>query len=561
MIVNTILSMLSPFINVIKGNPALNEGFRLIFVGIFFEFSRRYAATLFSSIKHSFIATARISESDEAFDWIHNYLSLYSEKEQQRSEFDLTSTAKKEDSVQLGYLYSLLLNILKPLLFWINFEQSSSFVSMDVQLSTRKPRHQSYYYDECRISVVPSIGTMQKIKYKGKTIKIGIIKDESSSPFDREEKWIVMQAYFTTPSKIFKPLLLESRKIYKSYSSNQTSIYTPIYSHEVRWKKKSSKPNRPWESIFLNENLKEWILNDCLEFLKERDFYLKRGTPWRRGYLCFGVAGSGKSSLIGAIAAKLGLDIYLINLGSKNLDDDNLQALIQACPGNCLLLMEDIDCAFTSKTPYAPTENNSTTSNNSSDPDLSDTPNKTAQSIRDSIKSITLSGLLNALDGVASSEGRLLFCTTNWKDKIDPALSRPGRCDIWIEFKHSTKSQAESLFKYFYREDYENGIHGDKPNDHDNELHSTKEEIDRSDQMIYDESRDELNILAEEFSKHIPEETISVSALQGYLMRYKRRPELAVENVTLWIENGCRQGPTPLLHDGKVELRIMDKQV
>ena len=42
---------------------------------------------------------------------------------------------------------------------------------------------------------------------------------------------------------------------------------------------------------------------------------------------------------------------------------------------------------------------------------------------------LTLSGLLNAIDGVTSSEGRIVFMTTNYVDKLDPALIRPGRVD------------------------------------------------------------------------------------------------------------------------------------
>ena len=42
---------------------------------------------------------------------------------------------------------------------------------------------------------------------------------------------------------------------------------------------------------------------------------------------------------------------------------------------------------------------------------------------------VTLSGLLNALDGVSSREGRVLFLTTNHPERLDPALVRPGRVD------------------------------------------------------------------------------------------------------------------------------------
>lgn len=79
---------------------------------------------------------------------------------------------------------------------------------------------------------------------------------------------------------------------------------------------------------------------------------------------------------------------------------------------------------------------------------------------------LSLSGLLNSLDGVAAAEGRyvshpyefitindvysLLFATTNHIERLDPALSRPGRMDVWVNFTHATKWQAEGIFKCFF---------------------------------------------------------------------------------------------------------------
>ncbi|OCF75658.1 hypothetical protein I204_02950 [Kwoniella mangroviensis CBS 8886] len=381
-----------------------------------------------------------------------------------------------------------------------------------------------------------NVGAWQKINFKGKTVRIGMVQDDDA--LREGKKWIIMKAYFATP-RMFTSLLTESHDKFKSLTANKTSIYTPNLSHGATWQRTSSRPNRPWESIFLVSNIKEWILNDCQEFLNESEFYLRRGIPYRRGYLCFGVAGSGKSSMIGALAAKLNLDIYLVNLGGKSLDDDKLQELLQACSGKCLLLMEDIDCAFTTKKPQDEEEVHPPQHPNS--PALANAIRNVQlpKFARQSKEGITLSGLLNALDGVASGEGRLLFCTTDWKDRIDSALSSPGRCDIWIEFKHATRSQAKSLFEYFYRSD---------PDSQDTINEDEKPAMD-------------ITSLAEGFSSHIPDDVISVSALQGYLMRHKRQPELAVENVRSWVEKGCGQGPTPLLHDGKVDLKVIGNTV
>jgi chaperone BCS1 len=63
---------------------------------------------------------------------------------------------------------------------------------------------------------------------------------------------------------------------------------------------------------------------------------------------------------------------------------------------------------------------------------------------------VTFSGLLNALDGVASQEGRVLFMTTNHIEKLDPALIRPGRCDVIVKFDLATADQARRMFLRFF---------------------------------------------------------------------------------------------------------------
>ncbi|KIY62898.1 hypothetical protein CYLTODRAFT_446948 [Cylindrobasidium torrendii FP15055 ss-10] len=63
---------------------------------------------------------------------------------------------------------------------------------------------------------------------------------------------------------------------------------------------------------------------------------------------------------------------------------------------------------------------------------------------------LSLSGLLNALDSVSAAVGRLLFATMNHIERLDHALARPGRIDVWVNFSHATKYQAEGIFKFFF---------------------------------------------------------------------------------------------------------------
>jgi chaperone BCS1 len=65
-------------------------------------------------------------------------------------------------------------------------------------------------------------------------------------------------------------------------------------------------------------------------------------------------------------------------------------------------------------------------------------------------RSVTFSGLLNALDGVRSQEGRILMMTTNHREKLDPALLRPGRADVHVELNYASVKQMKGLFKKFF---------------------------------------------------------------------------------------------------------------
>merc|ERR1719158_2290509 len=101
----------------------------------------------------------------------------------------------------------------------------------------------------------------------------------------------------------------------------------------------------------------------------------------------------------------------MLTLANKALTDTRLSQLLRDAPKRCMVMLEDVDSVFVQR------------QSKSED------------------RSVTFSGLLNALDGVASQEGRIYFLTTNHIDKLDPALIRPGRCDVKVEIKNATHIQ------------------------------------------------------------------------------------------------------------------------
>jgi len=276
-------------------------------------------------------------------------------------------------------------------------------------------------------------------------------------------------------------------------------------------------------SIVLQPGVKDMLLADCKDFLCSEDWYAERGIPFRRGYLLHGVPGSGKTSLIHSLAGELGLDIYVVSLSSKGMSDNTLTALMGGVPSRCILLLEDLDAAFTRSVTRDSSSTGTPTS--TKDKDTAETDGST----------LSLSGLLNSLDGVAAAEGRLLFATTNHIERLDPALSRPGRMDVWVNFTHATRFQAEGIFKCFFpSKPSANAASSPPPSDASQKnLPLPKRKNPSHAVPLLEET--EINVLAKRFADAIPEDELSVASLQGYLLKNKTRPRECVEEVDEWV--------------------------
>jgi chaperone BCS1 len=211
---------------------------------------------------------------------------------------------------------------------------------------------------------------------------------------------------------IMHEIVREARNQAAERDSDHTIIF---HNTGGRWSRQQEpRARRPLQSVVLAGDTRAELLCDVKQFLASRAYYVGLGVPYRRGYLLHGPPGCGKSSLVTALAGELRLAICVLSLSNRSLDDDSLNNLLNTAPLRSIVLLEDIDRAFANDS------------------------------------RITMSGLLNALDGVAAQEGRLVFMTTNHVDKLDAALVRPGRCDVKLEIGLMNSAQIRDMFVKFF---------------------------------------------------------------------------------------------------------------
>lgn len=177
------------------------------------------------------------------------------------------------------------------------------------------------------------------------------------------------------------------------------------------------KTKRPWSTVFLQGNLKESIEKDVDTFLASREDYEKHGITWKRNYLFVGPPGTGKSSLLLALASKYGRNINLINADAT--DDKILEHYSQG--RNKIIAFEDIDGMNI---------------------------NLDRES-KDFEKEVNLSTILNCLDGLNSAVGSITIITTNCPEKLDPALTRAGRIDKTFHLQYFSKAFAIEIAENF----------------------------------------------------------------------------------------------------------------
>jgi DNA polymerase III delta prime subunit len=190
---------------------------------------------------------------------------------------------------------------------------------------------------------------------------------------------------------------------------------------EGGWAEATRKPARRPETVVLPGATSAELLGDLAQFAEDAEWYASHCIPYKRTYLFHGPPGTGKSSMIGVMAAEAGR--CLCYLQPSALDDDEaLRCAVASAPERSIVVLEDIDRLFQEDGKVAA-----------------------------AATGVTMAGILDAMDGACSGvDGHVFVITTNHLKRLDPALVRPGRVDVCVMFPSGTVAQARRLFLSFY---------------------------------------------------------------------------------------------------------------
>ncbi|KAK5712904.1 hypothetical protein LTR17_017810 [Elasticomyces elasticus] len=254
---------------------------------------------------------------------------------------------------------------------------------------------------ERTLSYVPDIGrypfyfgghrmVLEHKRYKVETPQ-GPVYDQSRDGKKQQETALVISCFSVSGTQPIKALLAHVEADAALARENKTSIYRPT-SDQNGWDSGLPRAARPLDAVTLQAGVKEALIQDIESYLhpKSKKYYGARGIPWRRGYLFYGPPGTGKTVLAGHFR----LNVYMISLSSLLLSDSRLDALFDMLPQKCIVLLEDIDSAGIRR------EGMSGEIKEKKKKKRAPMANPFGFRVNEDPEGVTLSGLLNVIDGV-----------------------------------------------------------------------------------------------------------------------------------------------------------------
>ncbi|KAJ5181567.1 hypothetical protein N7449_011714 [Penicillium cf. viridicatum] len=392
----------------LTSNPLFTAGFGLAGLGAGLTLAQKGVRHGAALLRRRMLVDVEISIKDDSYPWFLHWMTLY-----QQSQLNAGKAAANNSTYMDRFLQKLTPGM------------------RHLSIQTQKVEHSNGAI-HTHFSLIPGPGK-HVLRYKNAFVFVNRMRESKSRDIQTGKPWeTITLTTLYSQRHIFEDLFTEAHAYAAKGHQGKTTIYN---SWGTEWKPFGNpRRKRPLESVVLHEGVKERVVADVEDFISSSSWYHDRGIPYRRGYLLYGPPGTGKSSFIQALAGELDYDIAILNLSERGLTDDRLNHLLTIVPNRTLVLLEDVDAAFS---------------------------NRREQSDADGYRgaNVTFSGLLNALDGVASAEERIIFLTTNHVERLDEALVRPGRVDMTVRLGEVTRYQVGCLWDRFYEDIDTDGVY------------------------------------------------------------------------------------------------------
>jgi BCS1 N terminal/ATPase family associated with various cellular activities (AAA) len=383
-------------------NPFISGGFMLMITGSIIAFARNLPMRLWGHLRDQFIVQVSVMNNDPLFDWITLWLNdhPYSKKTRRL----LATTVANYEAGNSAYGGECV-------------PQASTHCDDEIKrpkliLSPSKGQHFFVYN-----------GTLLWLSRgdEGNPTSTDGNKVNSNSFRFRQETYSLR--IFGRSQSLLRQLLEEVIERAVAFQAKKISAFVGVYSS---WRRLRTFAPRKMESVILPEGVADTILQKLKDFIADRAWYQEMGIPYHLGMLFHGTPGSGKTSIIGALAGELKMNLYILSLAGEDMNDERFACLLSEIPPNSFMVLEDVDAAFAVR------------------------KRKTEEGQPTQTAGLTLTGILNALDGFMASEGSIVLMTTNHRELLDPALIRPGRVDFEVPFTTATQDQLRRLYARFF---------------------------------------------------------------------------------------------------------------